>query len=236
MLTRARPVPNRCIALVGDDAWRAEVGGALQPLRPGTNVVQAGATRQLDRVLVDHNPWLVVIDERLADADVDLPRRLQQAHRGIRFLVVGAARPSDGDVRGLKALRYGAHGFLALSTLGALPACVDVLARGEYWVQRKVVAGLVEALGWTTPGWTTPGRARPSVASGLATFSRLTPREREVCLRVAGGASNKSVASELGISEQTVKHHLSSVYAKTGLSGRVSVALAASAAFATSAS
>ena len=54
---------------------------------------------------------------------------------------------------------------------------------------------------------------------------QLTPRERQVVQLVLDGASNKSIAQSLSLSEDTVKHHLMRVFDKTGVSSRLSLAL-----------
>ena len=56
----------------------------------------------------------------------------------------------------------------------------------------------------------------------------LTKRELEVVELVATGASNKDIATELQLSEETIKHHLSKIFDKTGQSSRVELALFAS--------
>ncbi|MBM3807174.1 MAG: helix-turn-helix transcriptional regulator [Acidimicrobiia bacterium] len=53
----------------------------------------------------------------------------------------------------------------------------------------------------------------------------LTRREQQVAGAVSRGLSNKAIASEFGISVETVKQHLSSVYAKLALPGRVMLAV-----------
>jgi DNA-binding NarL/FixJ family response regulator len=74
-------------------------------------------------------------------------------------------------------------------------------------VDPKVAGALVEAR-----------RARrPDVA--------LTAREREVLLLVGEGMANKNIARRLGISEKTVKTHLTSVFAALGVGDRVQAAL-----------
>ena len=53
---------------------------------------------------------------------------------------------------------------------------------------------------------------------------RLTAREREIAILVAGGLSNKEIARKIGISEGTVKIHLYNVYQKLGISNRTALA------------
>jgi len=53
----------------------------------------------------------------------------------------------------------------------------------------------------------------------------LTPRELDVVALVATGASNKDIAVQLNLSEETVKHHVTKIFEKTGQSSRVELAL-----------
>jgi two-component system, NarL family, nitrate/nitrite response regulator NarL len=62
------------------------------------------------------------------------------------------------------------------------------------------------------------GRRRPTPAE------RLTQREREIVAGVAAGESNRAVALRLSLAEDTVKHHLSSVFDKLGVSNRAELA------------
>lgn len=64
--------------------------------------------------------------------------------------------------------------------------------------------------------WGTP--VAPQARSGLV--EQLTPREHEVLVLVADGLSNREIATELDISEHTVKFHLASVFGKLGASSR----------------
>lgn len=66
----------------------------------------------------------------------------------------------------------------------------------------------------------------PSGSKAAATpLERLSPREREVLHLLAGGRSNRQIATEMGISERTVKAHLSRVFQVVGASDRVQAAL-----------
>jgi len=78
---------------------------------------------------------------------------------------------------------------------------------------------------------TTTTRGRQDGSS--TTHSRLhdgdrrfsTAREREVLTLVVAGYTNKDLAQKLSISEDTVKHHLTSIFDKTGVSNRLELAL-----------
>ncbi len=61
--------------------------------------------------------------------------------------------------------------------------------------------------------------------AGVADDAMLTPREREVLRAVAAGLANKHIARRLGISERTVKAHLTSVFARLGVTDRTQAAL-----------
>lgn len=53
----------------------------------------------------------------------------------------------------------------------------------------------------------------------------LTPREREIALAIADGASNRDIAARLGITEQTVKNHLTSIFDKVKVDSRLQLAV-----------
>jgi len=67
-------------------------------------------------------------------------------------------------------------------------------------------------------------KAHP-VAVSRDELSRLTSREREVCLLIAGGNRNKEIGSRLRISESTVKAHLRAIFQKLGIEDRLRLAV-----------
>jgi two-component system nitrate/nitrite response regulator NarL len=115
-----------------------------------------------------------------------------------------------------EALRLGAVAVLLKTTATELLfECLRSVMAGHYWVGREAVLSLVEALA-NAPA---PGVATPPKPFGL------TQRELEVVQLVAEGYSNKDIAGRLAIREDTVKHHLSHAFDKTGTSSRVELAL-----------
>lgn len=66
---------------------------------------------------------------------------------------------------------------------------------------------------------------RESVTSPAVTPA-LTPRENQIAQAIANGRSNRDIASQLGITEQTVKNHLTNIFGKVGVGSRLQLALA----------
>ena len=91
----------------------------------------------------------------------------------------------------------------------------SVLA-GEYWVGREPVSNLMLYLRGLMDSSTKISRQRR--------FG-LTPRELDIVSAVVAGYANKEIAEYFKISEDTVKHHLSNIFDKTGVSTRLELAL-----------
>jgi DNA-binding NarL/FixJ family response regulator len=112
-------------------------------------------------------------------------------------------------------LQHGAAGVLMkTAATELLYECVRSVAQGQYWVGRDTVGSVVEAL----------AASRRGMKAGSRPFG-LTLRETEVVRLVSEGCSNREIATRLHISEDTVKHHLSRIFDKTGTSSRVELAL-----------
>ncbi len=114
------------------------------------------------------------------------------------------------DERILPALRAGAAGYLLKNVQPReLVRAIRAADAGEAIIDPSVAARLVEAL----------------AGEEAAPAPDLTPREREVLQLVGRGLANKRIALELGISEKTVKNHVSRLLAKLGVSDRTQAAL-----------
>jgi two-component system nitrate/nitrite response regulator NarL len=135
---------------------------------------------------------------------------LVAANPHTRVLLVTAG---IGRVELVRALQLGARGVVLKEAATRLVGqAVRAVASGSYWVGPEAVADLVGALKQLTEG---PEDRR---------FG-LTPREIDIVTAVVAGQTNRDIATQLSIREQTVKHHLTSIFDKVGVSTRLELAL-----------
>ncbi len=114
------------------------------------------------------------------------------------------------------ALQLGAQGVvLKESASELLFKSIRAVMAGQYWVGRDRVADLVTTLRDLSISTPPPGPRN---------FG-LTARELEVVAVIVGGYSNGDIAVKLSISEKTVKHHLTNIFEKLGVSNRLELAL-----------
>lgn len=117
----------------------------------------------------------------------------------------------------VEALQLGARGVvLKDSATQVLLKAIQTVMAGEYWVHRESVSNLVQYL--RTLMQSTHDEAKQKKFG-------LTPRELEIVSAVVAGYSNKEIAEYFKISEDTVKHHLSNIFDKLGVSTRLELAL-----------
>jgi two-component system nitrate/nitrite response regulator NarL len=154
-----------------------------------------------DILLVDHVP------PRLNGLEV--VRRVRAAKSPTRAVLLTAAM-READIQ--QALLHGAWGVVLKHTAGdVLPQCLRQVMLGEHWIGVESVNALIGSLRTPSTGGST----------------QLTPREVDIVRRVAKGASNKDIAWELKMGEQTVKNHLRRVFRKLHVANRVELALLA---------
>ncbi|OZI29804.1 helix-turn-helix transcriptional regulator [Bordetella genomosp. 10] len=154
----------------------------------------------------------------LAVVDADLPKLpgwasepWTNAIAGLRVIV---ASPRPHDEQGTKVLASGAVGYChAYAPLASLVQILEVVESGEIWMGRSLVTRLL--------------RLVDSRTNGMDQWHAdvLTEREDMVVRRAAVGQANGEIAASLGITERTVKAHLSSAFEKLGVSDRLQLAL-----------
>ena len=117
----------------------------------------------------------------------------------------------------IEALQIGARGIVEKgSVAGELIKALRTVLTGDYWIGGQRVGNLLHALRELM--------AKAAAIPEKKTYG-LTPRELEVVNSIVEGCSNKDIAKEFTISEETVKRHLSNIFDKTGVSTRLELAL-----------
>ncbi|WP_058188960.1 response regulator [Terracidiphilus gabretensis] len=116
----------------------------------------------------------------------------------------------------IEALHIGARGIVLKDSLVQdLHTSIRTVVSGDYWIGGKRVANLVTALHELMQ----KAEVQPRKTYGL------TPREMEVVGAIVEGCTNRDIARSFGLSEETVKRHLSNIFDKTGVSTRLELAL-----------
>jgi DNA-binding NarL/FixJ family response regulator len=117
----------------------------------------------------------------------------------------------------IEALQIGARGIVLKDTaVSDLTKSMRAVLSGDYWIGGERVVNLVSALNELM---------KEAAAAPEKKIYGLTPRELEVVTCIVEGCSNKDIARQFAISEETVKRHLSNVFDKTGVSTRLELAL-----------
>ncbi|MBP2295363.1 LuxR C-terminal-related transcriptional regulator [Azospirillum rugosum] len=156
--------------------------------------------------------------ETLGEIHARLPRAL---------LVVVSASEKRSDL--LAALENGAAGFIPKSSsakvlLGALQL---VLAGGVYLPEQAIRGERMADHGAAAYGMGGGGAGEDDALGQLAGSETLTPRQRDVLNRLRDGKSNKQIAHELGLTEGTVKVHVTAILRQLGVRNRTQAAITA---------
>jgi DNA-binding NarL/FixJ family response regulator len=160
-------------------------------------------------LVAELKPDVVLMDLSMPEMDgVEATKRIVAEHPGVRVLVLTSF--SDQS-RIMDALRAGAEGYLLKhSEPDEIAAAIRAVHEGGSPLDPKAARVLLDS--------------RRTAADS----DNLTDREREVLLLVRDGLANKQIARKLGISERTVKAHLTNVFQRLGVTDRTQAALWAS--------
>jgi len=145
---------------------------------------------------------------------LDALRELSAAATPVRTILLTVAIEKAQLV---EALQLGARGVVLKETsTELLLKSIRSVVAGQYWVGREAVTDLVRVLRDLIPA---AGEEAKKKAFGL------TPRELEIVSAIVLGYTNKDIARKFTISEDTVKHHLTNIFDKVGVSNRLELAL-----------
>jgi DNA-binding NarL/FixJ family response regulator len=201
--------------LIADDhpLFRGALRQAIAGLFDRVEVAEAGTFEEVSELL----------DRGGGDVDLillDLSMPGARGFSGLMYLraqypslpiVVVSANDDPAVIR--RCMEFGALGFIP-KTLG-----IEVL--------RQAVARVLQGEIWTPPDVDLTRGADAESAGMIARLSTLTPQQVRVLMMLSGGLLNKQIAYELGVSEATVKAHVSAILQKLGVESRTQAVIAA---------
>jgi DNA-binding NarL/FixJ family response regulator len=200
---------SQVITVAVADDQRLVREGLLTMLRlmPEVEVVGAAADGdQAVQLVAEKGPSIVLMDLRMPRCDgVQATMRIRERYPGTRVVVL-TTYADDESVFG--ALQAGARGYLTKDAgPEELLRAIQAVHAGQALLDPAVQARLLDRFG-----------KRPPRASRLP--DGLTPREAQVLGLIAQGMSNRQIQERLSVTEATVKSHVNSILAKTGLRDR----------------
>jgi DNA-binding NarL/FixJ family response regulator len=151
-----------------------------------------------------HKPDVTLVDLRLPRmSGVDVIQRVRMETPQARFIVLTTY---DGDEDIYRAMKAGAKAYLLKGmTSEELISTIRMVHEGKSHIPQVIAEKLAERMG----------------------AEDLTPREFDVLEQIVYGKSNKEIATELNVSEATVKTHINSLLSKLGVTDRTQAATAA---------
>jgi two-component system, NarL family, nitrate/nitrite response regulator NarL len=158
-----------------------------------------------DVLLADLDLSRVLKLETLSDVATSSPTRI----------LATVATVQRADI--IDAFLLGAHGIVLKAPVpGVLIQSIRSVMAGQYWLENASLGILVKVL-----------REVLSHGNGASTPKEygLTRRELDIIAKIVSGRSNKEVGADFSISERTVKHHLTNIFCKVGVTSRLQLAL-----------
>ena len=206
-------MPAIRILIADDHAILRDGLRRLLEAEAGFEVVGEAASGQAAvHMVAELNPDVLLLDLAMPDGSgLEVLRTLHQIRARVRTILLTAGIERDEIV---EALQLGARGLvLKHSATPLLHKCIRAVMAGEYWLGHDRIPDLIQAIRSLGP------------SAPVSPARTLTERELKVIAAVVEGATNREIAEKLGMSEQTVKNHLSHIYDKVGVSNRLELAL-----------
>lgn len=172
-----------------------------------THALAIATREQVDVILLDLDLG--------QDNGLDLLPELLAANPAARVILLTGVRDPDLHHR---AVRLGAMGVvLKEQAAEVLVQAINKVYAGDAWLDPSLMARVLSGI----PG----SRGAKPVDPELARIATLTDREREVVFLICEGLQNKQIGQRLYISETTVRHHLTSIFDKLGVTNRLELVI-----------
>jgi len=177
-------------------------------------VGEAANGREVVRLVRERSPDIVLLDLAMPDVSgLDALRELAAGGLTSRVIMLTA---SIDNADAVTAIHLGARGVvLKEAATEVLIDGINHVMRGEYWVGQGGASDPLRAI----EPLLAPGQSGPPAGFDL------TVREREIVAAVVAAFSNKDIAWRFSITENTVKHHLTNIFNKLGVTNRLELAM-----------
>jgi DNA-binding NarL/FixJ family response regulator len=206
------PSPLRLLVVDDHEVVRQGLVALLERREAFQVVAEAGTVAESIEQARRHQPDIVIMDVRLPDGSGIEACRAIRAELPATRVVMLTSYPDEEAV--LSAIVAGASGYLLKQIRGRdLVAALETVGRGGSLLDPAVTERVLERI-----------RRIASGASESDEISQLTSQERKILLLVAEGKTNKEIASEIFLSDKTVKNYVSSILAKLNLERRAQAA------------
>jgi DNA-binding NarL/FixJ family response regulator len=208
-------VNSKIRIVIADDheVLRESLKSLLQTQKDMQVVGLAADGREALHLMQQDSPDVLVLDLLMPEADgFEVLRALDRARNKVASVVLTASTKRADYVQ---VVQLGGRGLvLKGDPPDKLFAAIRTVARGELAFSEEVAQQVLASMAGA-------GQEEPDV------LKRLSARERQIAALVAHGLKNRDIASELEISENTVKRHLQSIFDKTGTRDRLELAVMA---------
>jgi DNA-binding NarL/FixJ family response regulator len=204
--------PIRIVILDNHTLFRTGLRFIIES-QPGMEVVgEAGSITESLEILTSLKPDIILVELNLTGPlEIDILSSLVNTAEGARLILVTGT--SDPKVL-QKAVEDGVVGVIyKTQPPETLLKAIEKVHAGEVWLERSLIANVLSRLSRNQP----TVKVDPEAES----ITRLSEREKEVVKLIGKGLKNKRISTELCISETTVRHHLTSIYSKLGVSDRL---------------
>lgn len=212
------------VLVVDDQRLMRDGIASLLSIQEGVEVVGTAANGKiaLEQAL-SLSPDVILMDVRMPIMDgVTATLHLRRQLPACQVLMLTTF---DDEAYIVEALRAGASGYLLKDMpSGDLAQAIRLTHAGIYQLNPSVASKLVNALNRPT-STTVPADTVAKHNSSVNSEHGLTPRELEVLLLIATGASNREIAKKLVVSVGTVKNHVSNILSRLGLRDRTQAAI-----------
>ena len=177
-----------------------------------TVVSEAGTLAQALDDATSMQPDVILLELNLDETKVKVIPQLLSVAKHARILLVTSI--NDTSVH-CQAVEFGAIGVVSKEQpVEILEKAIKKVHAGEVWLDRLTTANVLARMTRTQDTDTYDNHDHAKIAL-------LSPRERQVIALVGQGLRNKEIATDLSLSETTVRHHLTSVFSKLGVSDRL---------------